>query len=117
MQKHTWIGIVVVLLVLASLGYAFSAKKGGGELIVESSSFEECAAAGYPVMESYPRQCRTPDGRVLVETLAQPGNDLIRVSAPTPNEVLSSPLVVLGEARGPWYFEATFPIELKDESG
>lgn len=31
------------------------------------NSFEECAKAGYPVMESYPRQCRTPDGRLFVE--------------------------------------------------
>lgn len=36
------------------------------------SSFEECAAAGYPVMESYPRQCRTPDGRTFVEEIDEP---------------------------------------------
>ncbi len=30
------------------------------------NSFEACAAAGYPIMESYPRQCRTPDGRTFV---------------------------------------------------
>jgi len=32
-------------------------------------SFEECAAAGYPVMESYPRQCNTPDGKHFVEEI------------------------------------------------
>ncbi len=26
-------------------------------------SFEDCVAAGYPVAESYPEQCFTPDGR------------------------------------------------------
>ena len=26
-------------------------------------SFEDCAAAGYPIAESYPEQCFTPDGR------------------------------------------------------
>lgn len=26
------------------------------------STFEECAAAGYPVMETYPETCRTPQG-------------------------------------------------------
>jgi len=31
------------------------------------TSFEECAAAGNPVLESYPRQCRTPDGTAFVE--------------------------------------------------
>ena len=32
-------------------------------------SFEACAAAGYPVLTSSPRQCRTPDGRTFVEDL------------------------------------------------
>ena len=30
-------------------------------------SFEDCAAAGYPVMESYPEQCATPDGKSLTK--------------------------------------------------
>ena len=33
------------------------------------SSFDECVRAGYPVMESFPRQCRTPDGRNFVEQI------------------------------------------------
>ncbi|MFZ5365362.1 MAG: DUF333 domain-containing protein [Patescibacteria group bacterium] len=32
-------------------------------------NFDECAAAGNPVMESYPRQCRTADGRLFVEEI------------------------------------------------
>jgi hypothetical protein len=32
-------------------------------------SFAECAAAGYPVMESYPRQCRVPGGQTFVEPI------------------------------------------------
>lgn len=32
-------------------------------------SFEECVAAGNPVLESYPRQCRTDDGKNFVETI------------------------------------------------
>lgn len=35
-------------------------------------SFEACVAAGNPVMESYPRQCRTPDGQLFVEPVTQP---------------------------------------------
>jgi hypothetical protein len=31
------------------------------------SSFDECAAAGYPIMESYPRQCRVPGGKTFTE--------------------------------------------------
>lgn len=32
------------------------------------TNFEQCALAGYPVMESYPRQCTVPGGDFFVET-------------------------------------------------
>lgn len=38
------------------------------------TSFEDCKKAGYPVMESYPEQCRTPDGKVFVQIIS-PAND------------------------------------------
>lgn len=31
--------------------------------VAQINSFEECAQADYPILESYPEQCRTPDGR------------------------------------------------------
>lgn len=40
--------------------------------------------------------------------------DIIKVSFPKPNEAVKSPLVVKGEARGNWYFEASFPVRLYD---
>lgn len=30
-------------------------------------SFEECVGAGFPVLESSPRQCRTPSNRTFTE--------------------------------------------------
>jgi hypothetical protein len=42
---------------------------------------------------------------------------MIEVAAPTALSVITSPLTVTGRARGPWFFEASFPIELKDSSG
>jgi len=41
-------------------------------------------------------------------------NDLIKVFSPKPNELAQSPLLVTGEARGNWYFEASFPVKLFD---
>lgn len=41
----------------------------------------------------------------------------LRVSAPVADAVVSSPLVVTGEARGSWYFEANFPVSLLDAEG
>lgn len=43
--------------------------------------------------------------------------NLIRLTTPRANAVVVSPLVVTGEARGTWYFEATFPVRLLDATG
>src|SRR3989344_2708790 len=44
-------------------------------------------------------------------------NDLIRIENPEPNQFITSPLVVTGEARGYWYFEASFPVRVYDADG
>lgn len=41
----------------------------------------------------------------------------IRVDNPQPNQNMQSPFVVKGQAKGNWYFEATFPVKLLDEKG
>lgn len=38
-------------------------------------NFDECVAMGYPVMESYPRQCSTPDGRIFTEETGPIGGE------------------------------------------
>ena len=43
--------------------------------------------------------------------------EFIRVNTPLPNQTIQSPLVILGEARGYWFFEASFPIILVDWDG
>ncbi len=42
---------------------------------------------------------------------------LIRVESPKPDAQIASPLVVRGEARGTWYFEADFPVRLLASDG
>lgn len=44
-------------------------------------------------------------------------DNLIKVTEPMPDQIISSPLVVAGEARGSWYFEASFPVKLLDGNG
>ena len=43
--------------------------------------------------------------------------DLIRLTSPLAEEEITSPLVIKGEARGNWYFEATFPVVLTNWDG
>ncbi len=44
-------------------------------------------------------------------------NELIRVSYPKAGDTVTSPFTVRGEARGQWYFEASFPVVLVDWDG
>jgi hypothetical protein len=43
--------------------------------------------------------------------------DLIQVRIPKPNQLVKSPLTIKGEAKGNWFFEASFPIRITDENG
>jgi len=36
----------------------------------EINSFEDCAVAGYPIMESYPERCATPDGKSFTRDIS-----------------------------------------------
>jgi hypothetical protein len=44
-------------------------------------------------------------------------DDLIRLISPRPEEVITSPLKITGEARGTWFFEGVFPVILTDWDG
>lgn len=44
-------------------------------------------------------------------------SEMIKVSSPSANQLVKSPLVVEGTARGNWYFEASFPVRLYDSNG
>lgn len=85
---------------------------------VSITNFDECVAAGNPVMESYPRQCSTEDGESFVEDI---GNELvmtdyITVDNPRPNTKIVTSFVLTGEARGTWFYEASFPVKLYDDN-
>ncbi len=66
---------------------------------------------------------RSPDARsdagVTPPPPAAPAEkpDLIRLDTPLPNAVVSSPLSIQGAARGPWFFEASFPVYLLNAAG
>lgn len=79
-------------------------------------SFIECAAAGYPIMESYPRRCAVLGGPSFTEDIGNvlEQSSIIRLDNVQPNQTITSPLELKGEARGYWYFEASFPVELRD---
>jgi hypothetical protein len=50
-------------------------------------------------------------------TLTESMADQIKVSKPLPDQIIQSPFMVEGEARGTWFFEASFPVKLLDANG
>lgn len=119
------IGLVILAAVAMTAAFWFwnrpagSGEDGPAEAV---GSFEECAAAGYPVMESHPRRCAVPGGPTFAEELAaitydNSSDDMIRVELPYPGAVVGKEFTVVGEARGYWFFEGSFPLEVRSPAG
>lgn len=65
LQIFIVVGIVVLVGIVGG-GYYFIQQ----QKIKNINSFEECAKV-YPVMESYPARCATPDGRSFTQELSE----------------------------------------------
>ncbi len=105
--------LLIAVVVIISVA-AFLRQSPGSTSAI--NNFNECAQAGYPIMESYPRQCATPDGQSFTEEIpssaAQEAN--IVVTSPQPNASVSNPFTITGQAR---VFESAFNYRLRDEDG
>jgi len=67
----TLLGLLVVFSLVGALLYAL-AENSERQRLYAITTFEECAAAGNPIDEKNPRECRTSDGRVFVEEGSDP---------------------------------------------
>ena len=84
----------------------------------ELTSFEDCQAAGYLVVETKPRECHTKIGQVFIEIYNGALLDkTIVVTEPKPNQLLTSPFKIDGKALGGWYFNDHLSVRLEDETG
>lgn len=73
------IGFFVIIFLLVRYGRNYE------KPLSYAKNFEECVAEGNPVMESYPRQCKSKDGTLFVEELPDDASPLL------PNENPSKP--------------------------
>ncbi|MEA2701574.1 MAG: hypothetical protein QOE22_283 [Candidatus Parcubacteria bacterium] len=70
--KAAIVTLVLLLFVVGVAAYFFTqSDPTDTETKVPTTSFEECQAAGYPIMETYPEQCRTPEGKTFVRDIAE----------------------------------------------
>jgi len=110
--------LIIVATIIITINFIVSWRLAGKEKLVVVTNFAECYATGSLIMESCPRQCRY-DGKTFTENI---GNELekaniIRLDSPRPNQIIQSPLLIKGQARGNWFFEASFPVFLVNWDG
>ena len=112
-----YVKIILAVITLAAVAYGVLVFDIGRKR--EITDFITCAAAGYPIMESYPRQCRDPKtGLIYAEIIEKPlASEMIVVDSPIASTSVSSPLVATGQARGNWFFEASFPVRVIGADG
>ncbi|OGI66256.1 hypothetical protein A3A95_02025 [Candidatus Nomurabacteria bacterium RIFCSPLOWO2_01_FULL_39_18] len=74
---NTIVGAIGVIILAGIAGYLIINRQPPPETTTVIGSFEDCAKAGYPVGESYPRQCSAPDGSTFIEELTtEPTNPI-----------------------------------------
>lgn len=116
-NKHAFL-VILAVLILGGLASGLSQGVKHPMSNIESTDFESCANAGGVIMESYPEQCRTKNGKVFTRDI---GNelekmDLITSAFPRPGDTIKSPLIATGQARGTWFFEASFPVYVLNDT-
>ena len=113
--------MLVIVFVALGIGFVIVKKISTTE-VPDVLSFKDCEALGYPIMESYPRQCKTPDGKNFVEilpskiTYKNASTSMIVIDSPLPETTVGNSFVLTGKAYGGWYFEASFPIQVLDSN-
>lgn len=66
MRKHLFLFVIILVVLIGGFFLFFNKEKDIGIKDDEITSFEECVKAGYPILESYPEQCYTTDGKHFV---------------------------------------------------
>ncbi|HTK05397.1 MAG TPA: Gmad2 immunoglobulin-like domain-containing protein [Candidatus Eisenbacteria bacterium] len=86
------------------------------QLVLGTVRAPESSLAGYSFALLHGEE--TSIGLVVTKPGVQVSmDDMIRVTSPRKDQLVSSPLSITGEARGTWYFEASFPVKLLDANG
>lgn len=99
-MKSQWLVVGMVVALVAGVIFVaitfIKSKDAVAPAVV--TNFEECKNAGYPILESYPEQCRTPDGELFVRVIDEPIAEPDPVPSPVPSTVSFASEVTLQSA-------------------
>lgn len=102
-MRQAWIWSIVIALAITSLVAMSYFNKNSERLAQQGLADKGVVVTDLPISDE-----QKP---VTVDK-----SDLIQITQPLAGSTITSPLAITGKARGYWYFEASFPIELRDAS-
>jgi len=105
---------IVVLVLLAGLAL-FVIKRQPQSQAKVITDFQTCQQAGGAILDGEPVQCEAFDGRKF--SAVENADPEVVLDMPKYGDLVASPLLVKGKARGNWFFEATIGVVLKDQNG
>ncbi len=130
-----FVAIAFVIIVLVSGYFLHNKKVAPPAPVITLKNFDDCRDHNFPVIQSYPEQCTGPDGVIYFQDLSEAststatstGNILatstfsyksdVFLTNLSKNQIITSPLHIEGQAKGNWYFEASFPIKITNSKG
>jgi hypothetical protein len=68
-RNSIYFGLFLVIFVAVAVAIVLNRAQPQTDKFAGIKTFSDCAGAGYPVMQSYPRQCSLPNGKFFVEQL------------------------------------------------
>lgn len=124
MNTHvkTWLGIIIIIIITATIGYFLYYLIGKDETPAEST---------VPIQKTKPKAC-TEEAKICTDgsTVVRTGpncefapcpeivgiEDKIIITSPKPGDQILNPVSVSGKARGTWFFEGSLPVNVYDSN-
>ncbi len=124
--------IVCTGLVIALTYQIISSYQTQINLESKVTDFDSCVLLNNRVLESYPSQCISADGKSYTEKIcSKDGNDeclytkefnsvkgtIAKIYNWNDNKIIGDPFTLTGEIPGSWSFESQFSVEILDKDG
>jgi hypothetical protein len=116
-MKYVIYGLIGVA-VLAGLWSTFGVK--GEEVVMCTMDAQLCPSGSYVGRSGPDCEFQCPSKFPVADDVKaeiESKGDRITINTPAPGSVITAPITITGEARGPWYFEASFPVVLTNWDG
>lgn len=96
MRNKALFTVLAALVIVLAAGFGVWYSTNGQKAYSQITSYDQCAAAGYPILETYPEQCKLPDGRTFAKNMENP----VPVPIPTPLPTGTAPTIPRGVISG-----------------